>query len=139
MEDTVAISLRFANGVLGTFMLSDCAASPRSWEQTSAENTAYDHHADQDCYVLAGTHGSLQVPTLSLYEFEGERSWFAPMRRQSLPVDTVDPLVRQLAHFCAVIRGQAEPLVSADEGLATLRAAMAVAEAARTGQLISLA
>ena len=40
------------------------AASPRSWEQTSGENTRYDHHADADCYVIAGDQGSLEVPTM---------------------------------------------------------------------------
>jgi len=138
VEDTVAINLRFANGALGSFLLSDCAASPHSWEQTSAENTAYDHHADQDCYVVAGSQGSLQLPTLNLYHYEGDCSWWLPLQRESLAAELADPLQRQLAHFCAVLRGQAPPLVSADDALRTLRATLAVAEAARTGQVVRL-
>ena len=69
------MTFRFAGGALGTFMLSDTAASARSWEQTSQENTAYPTHPDEDAYLVAGTTGSLAIPTMRLRVFPGTRSW----------------------------------------------------------------
>jgi predicted dehydrogenase len=141
VEDTVAIGLRFASGALGTFLLSDTAASARSWEQTSRENRSYASYPDEDCYVVAGTHGSLAIPTMRLRTFGSaeERSWWKPFDTQVLAVDDVDPLARQLAHFCAVIRGEAAPLVGVRDGLQNLRITEAIGEAAVTGRLIATA
>lgn len=133
VEDTAAISMRFANGALGTFMLSDCAASPRSWEQTTGENPAYDHHGDEDCYVIAGDRGSLDVPTLRLRTYRGEPSWWEPLSTQRIAAAPADPLARQLAHFCAVVRGDDAPRVSAADATRTLRVTLAVADSARQG------
>jgi predicted dehydrogenase len=140
VEDTVAINLRFANGALGTFMLSDTAASARSWEQTSQENKSYATYPDEDCYVIVGTDGSLAVPTMRLktYARKQDRSWWKPFRTGVAPIDRDDPLARQLAHFCAVIRGEAKPRVTARDGLANLRVTEAIAEATRTGTTITL-
>jgi len=140
VEDTVAINLRFASGALGNFILSDTAASARSWEQTSQENKAYTSYDDEDCYVLAGTRGSLSVPTMRLktYARDEDRSWWKPFEVGTVGVVREDPLARQMAHFCQVIAGEALPLVSARDGLANLRVTEAICRAARTGAVVAL-
>jgi predicted dehydrogenase len=134
VEDTAAMVFRFANGALGTFVLSDTAASARSWEQTSRENTTYPTYPDEDCYHIAGTAGSLSVPTMRLKVFDGTRSWFEPFRSSTVELERSDPLANQVDHFAAVIRGEAEPICSGRDGLRTLQVVDAVLEAARTGQ-----
>jgi predicted dehydrogenase len=140
VEDTVTINLRFANGALGSFMLSDTAACPRSWEQTSQENKAYPTYPDEDCYVIAGTHGSLSVPTMRLktYARAEDRSWWKPFNVSVAEMQRDDPLKHQLEHFGAVIRGEAQPLVTARDGLQNLRITEAIVEAAKTGQVVSV-
>ena len=138
VEDTVAINLRFANGALGSFMLSDTAASARSWEQTSQENKAYPTYPDEDCYVIAGTFGSLAVPTMRLktYGKAEDRSWWKPFELSVAAMTRDDPLRLQLEHFNRVIRGEAEPLVSARDGLQNLRITEAIAQAAMAGKIV---
>jgi predicted dehydrogenase len=141
VEDTAAINLRFANGALGSFLLSDAAGSAKSWEQTSQENKQYPTYPDEDCYTIIGNKGSLAVPTMRLkyYQQDKDRSWYKPFVCETLPLEREDPLAEQIAHFAAVIRGEAEPLVSARDGLQNLRVTEAVVEAARTGGVISTA
>lgn len=140
VEDTVAINLRFANGALGTFLLSDTAASARSWEQTSGENKAYSSYDDEDCYLIAGTHGSLSVPTMRLkaYPREEDRSWWKPFETSVVDTPREDPLMRQMEHFGAVARGECSPLVSVRDGLANLRVTEAIMQAAKSGQLVEI-
>jgi predicted dehydrogenase len=140
VEDTVAINLQFANGALGSFMLSDTAACARSWEQTSQENKAYPTYEDEDCYVIAGTNGSLSVPTMRLktYPRAEDRSWWKPFEAGRVEMTRQDPIRLQMEHFGAVVRGEVQPLVSARDGLANLRVTEAITEAARTGGIVRL-
>ena len=140
VEDTVAINLRFANGALGTFLLSDTAGSPKSWEQTSQENKDYATYPDEDAYVVMGASGSLAVPTMRLkyYSRKEDRSWYKPFKTEVIALDRADPLARQIEHFAAVIRGEAKPLVSGRDGLQNLRVTDAIVQAARTGKAVNV-
>ena len=141
VEDTVAVNLRFANGALGAFLLSDTAASPKSWEQTARENPAYASCDDEDAYTIIGAMGSLGVPTMRVRYYEGrdDRSWFKPFRTRIEAVEREDPLASQIEHFAAVIRGDEEPLVTCRDGLANLRVTEAIADASRTSRVVAVA
>jgi predicted dehydrogenase len=139
VEDTAAMVFTFAGGALGTFLLSDAAASPRSWEQTSQENTSYPTYPDEDCYHIAGTRGSLSVPTMRLKVFPGAASWWEQFASSTVELERSDPLANQVAHFAAVIRGAAEPICSGRDGLRALLVVDAVLESARTGRPVDVA
>ncbi|WP_310609460.1 Gfo/Idh/MocA family oxidoreductase [Limnohabitans sp.] len=138
VEDTASITFRFASGVLASFMVSDTSASARSWEQTSQENKAYAGYDDEDCYVIAGTVGSLAVPTMRLktYATPEDRSWFKPYQRSTVALQREDPLRLQMDHFIRVIQGEVEPLVSAHDGLQNLLVVEAIAQAAASQQTV---
>ena len=136
VEDTAAAVLRFASGALGTVVLSDAAASPWCWDFCAAEQDQYPRQ-DVQSHFIAGTHGSLSLPDLALWNYRGERSWHAEMTLEKTFVHKADAYSRQLQHFAAVIEGREAPLCSAVDGLRTLQVTLAVAEAARSGQAVS--
>lgn len=128
VEDTVAISLRFESGALGTFILSDTAASAKSWELTSAENATYPNYSGVSCYHLAGTIGSIDFPTMRTmsYARQEEQSWWVPFVEGSLERTQRDPLVAQFRHFLDVIDGKSLPIVSAHDGYRNMQVLEAV-------------
>ena len=140
VEDTVAITLQFESGVLGAFMLSDTAASAKSWEHTSQENPAYPSYGDEDCYTLSGTLGTLAIPTMRIksYAKVADCSWWKPFASGQVSTVRDDPIKLQMAHFGAVVRGECAPLVSARDGLQNLRVTEAIVQAAQSGCAVML-
>ena len=131
-EDLAVAILRFANGALGTITVSDTVVSPWSWELTASENPVYPH-TKQSCYFFGGSHGALSLPDLTLWENNGERSWWQPLKSHILTHEVAEPLVRQIKHFAAVIKGDAEPLVSGSEGVKTLQVIEAIHQSVENG------
>ncbi len=136
VEDTAAAVLRFANGALGTVLLSDTAVAPWCWDMCAGEQDQYPRQ-DTNALFIAGTEASLSLPDLSLWRYEGERHWHRPLTREQTTAAKADPYTRQLLHFAAVIRGEAEPLCSALDGLRTLQATRALLDAAASGSAVA--
>ncbi len=137
VEDTAAVLLEFESGVLGTLSVSDTIAAPWSWEMTAGENAAY-YKTEESCYVLGGTNGSLCIPDLHQWQNADKPGWMQPILKSTLDVHHADPLALQITHFAKVIHGVEPPLVSGQEGLATLRVIEAIKQSAGSGRRMVL-
>lgn len=137
-EDAAAIVIKFKNGALGTFLLSDQACSPWGWEFGTGENPAFPR-SGQNPVRFMGTEGALEFPNLVLWKSSGKKpDWNSPMASEILPTEIDDAFVSQMRHFCSVIRGESEPLVTAADGARSLAATVAVFEAAASGKRVVL-
>jgi predicted dehydrogenase len=137
VEDSAAITLRFANGAIGNLTLSDAVQAPWAWEIVSGEEEAYPHQRE-DCYLLTGTDGALALPTLTHWRNERGGGREDPFIRKQLFYVPANPWVEELLHFAAVVRGEAAPLLTAEDGTRTLAAALAVARSAETGRPVAI-
>lgn len=138
VDDTTVVNLRFANGALGTVNVSDTAIAPWSWELTAGESPVYPQ-SGQCCYFIAGTQGSLAIPRLEVWSNADKASWWEPLQVERIIAVGEDPLPRQIRHFCRVISGEEQPLVSGREGLAALTIIEAIQRAARNGECVQTA
>ncbi|CAG9941608.1 unnamed protein product [Clonostachys rosea f. rosea IK726] len=141
-EEGAALTLRFASGVVGTFIISDAVVSPHNFEMGTGENPTMPrvrlpHGSDEiDVYRIFGTEGTLSVPDMRLWRYhEGtEKSWTSPIGYEKLAIDQ-DPRVpfdRQLDHFVKVVLGQDEPNCTGQQGLSALEVCEAIRSAIRS-------
>lgn len=137
-EDSAAVVMGFVNGAIGTFILSDATPSPWTWEQATGENPVFPP-AHRNTHRFTGTGGALEFPGLAIWKQVGEHSsWHDGIESRPVESATAEAFVRQCAHFCAVIRGDEPPLVTAQDGARTLAVTLAVFEAAQIGRRVVL-
>ncbi|WP_182086316.1 Gfo/Idh/MocA family oxidoreductase [Aureimonas sp. ME7] len=138
VEDTASIAIRFANGALGTFVISDNAVSPWAWEYTSGQ-ALYHPVQPGPSLFLSGRKGALSVSDMYLWRHARETDhWQDPLVREHRAGDGSRTYVNQLEHFIAVARREVDPLIDARDGMATLAATLAVARAAREDRTVTL-
>ncbi|KAI1423234.1 hypothetical protein F5Y12DRAFT_786197 [Xylaria sp. FL1777] len=134
VEDGAALTLRFASGAVGTFILADGVVSPHFFEAGTGENpllprarrphhdyvnesggskiersTEREEGEPVDVYRIFGTNGTLSVPDMTLWTCgDKSPSWENKLEVQHVELDD-DPRVpfdRQLDHFIDVVRGK---------------------------------
>lgn len=132
-EDAAALVMRFGNGALGTFVLSDQVTSPWSWEMALGENLSIPA-SGENALRFMGRDASLEFPNLLLWKNDGQpRDWTRPVLREPISLEAADPYIAQMRHFAAVIRGEETPRIDAADAARSLAATVAVLESARTG------
>ena len=118
LEDGVMAVLRFDNGVLA--QLHDAFTVKHA-------GTGIEIHGESGSIVGRNVMTQQPVGDLVLRTADGE---------QPVPVDPVNLYRHGVAAFCAAMRGEGVPAASAEDGVRSLAAAVAVLEACRTGTAV---
>ncbi|KAH7089284.1 quinate utilization oxidoreductase QutH [Paraphoma chrysanthemicola] len=138
-EEGCAITLRFASGMVGTFLLADAVVSPHNFEAGTGENPLIPY-LGRDFQRVFGSNGSMSVPDMIRWEYSGEKSWTAEMTATKLDVPEMKiPFEAQIEHFVGVIRGVEEPRCDGREGLRAVVVCEAIKASMRRGEAVEIA
>lgn len=138
-EEGAAILLRFASGVVGTFILSDATPSHHFFESGTGENPMLPK-AGEDFYRIFGSEGRLSVGDMKAQRYsEGEeKSWERLLQTQDVEVTSEIPFDEQIRNLVGVIRGTQEPRCTGEDGLRALLVCDAVKRAMISGQAVDI-
>ncbi|PWY84812.1 NAD(P)-binding protein [Aspergillus heteromorphus CBS 117.55] len=152
-EEGAAITLRFASGLVGTFLVCDATPSPHNFEAGTGENPLIweaGKKRDADFYRIFGARASLSVPDMRRWSYDGcdgeegvggmekEKGWGMPLRTEEFEVQKGTPFDLQLQHFVEVIAGREEPRCTGVEGLRALVVVQAVKTALEEGRAVEV-
>ena len=136
VEDTAALTLRFANGALGAISVTDAAVAPWNWDLTAGEAAHYPRQ-NVNSHFISGTEASLTLPLLEVWRYRDARGWHEPLTVERTQVHARDPYSEQLRHLRAVVEEGVAPLCSGPDGMRSLAATLAVHAAAVSGRPVS--
>jgi 1,5-anhydro-D-fructose reductase (1,5-anhydro-D-mannitol-forming) len=121
LEDAVMGVMRFRNGVIAQF--HDAFTAPHA-------PTGFEVH---------GTEGSLFGRDVMTQRPMGTVSMRRQGSEEEVPLDYENLYERSVRCFNAAIRGEGEPAATGEDGVQSLAVALAVREAAETGQIVRIA
>ena len=137
-EEGAAILLRFASGVVGTFILSDATPSPHFFEAATGENPIMPQHG-KDVYRVFGIEGTLSVGDGVVNRYKGvEKSWSSQLTETRLPAGDEVPFDEQVKHFVRVVRGLEQPRCTGEDGLSAVMVCEAIKRAMVAGVAIDI-
>lgn len=130
VDEGACLTLRFKNGIAGTFICADNVTSPFNFEVGTGENPLIPCDDNlEGFYKVFGSEGTLSIPDFTLYHQSdvatNERSWNAPLQRTALIENKEEsrklmPFDSQLRHFVEVIRGKSQPACTIADGIQAL-------------------
>ena len=138
-EDAIAIAMQFENHAVGTFFLSDRTPSPWSWEFALGENLALPKTGQNPIRFL-GSKGALEFPNLVLWQHSDAFSghWQNDIIPQPIETEFIDAYIAQIRHPVEVVQGKTAPLITARDASLSLKATIAVAQAAEAGHQVEI-
>jgi predicted dehydrogenase len=137
-EDAVAISMKFVNSAVGTFLLSDRTPTPWTWEMALGESLRFPK-TGQNAIRFLGTEGALDFPNLTLWSHaDSDGDWHDEITAEQIKTTFVDAYIAQCRHLCAIVRGTETPIIDARNGSKSLAATLAAASSAASGRRVIL-
>lgn len=137
-EDVVSANLKFKNGIIGNFLITDSGSSPWSWETGIGENIHLPKYNVNNLKVI-GTKGSLEFPNLKLWEYKNKNNsnnWKDEIVQTTIDTPDIDPYISQINHFKEVIDRKVEPITNAKDAEQTLKVALSILESANNNKTI---
>lgn len=132
-EEGVALALKFENGVVGTFLLSDAVSSPWGYEQGTGDNPVIPA-TRQGFLKIMGSKRSFSVGDMEKWSYgDAERNWSNDMVREKVDVKEEIAFDLQVEHLIRVVRGQESPVCSGEDGLRAVVVCEAVKKSMKTG------
>jgi 1,5-anhydro-D-fructose reductase (1,5-anhydro-D-mannitol-forming) len=116
LEDAVMAAVRFRSGLIA--QLHDAFTAKYA-------GTGFEVHGTEGSLVARNVMTQKAVGEVILRNADGERA---------LPFDSENLYVRALRRFHAAIAGDGQPAATGEDGVRSMALALAVLEAARTGQ-----
>lgn len=142
VEDTGVINMRCENGALVSAILSDATPSPWHFEGGSGENPNISETGHGGLRIF-GTKGSIEFPKLTQWQHDNDEGhWGTPIKSNennaSIDLGGEVALTVQLCNFANVIKGTSLPLVSAKDGVQSVRVVEAIHQSAKAGSTIKI-
>ncbi|KAM0720879.1 hypothetical protein Q7P37_003164 [Cladosporium fusiforme] len=138
-EEGAAIVLKFASGVVGTFLLSDATPSAHSFEAGTGENPIIPR-SGKDFYRIFGSEGTMSVGDMMVerYRNGADKGWSEEVVEGELLVGPEVPFDEQVKHLVKVVRGEEQPRCSVEDGLKAVIVTDAVKQAMKTGMPVDI-
>ncbi|KAL1859691.1 hypothetical protein VTK73DRAFT_7498 [Phialemonium thermophilum] len=138
-EEGGAVIFKFKSGAIGTLLFCDNCPSPYGWEFGTGDQAQFPA-TGQDFYRVFGTEGTLSVPDLTRWSYDGvePKNWNGKMTARKVERREGVAFELQLAHFVRVIRGEEDPRSTPESGLAALMVCEAIKKSLETGTAVDI-